>query len=493
MHVDGRQPALTGREAEVARLRARLDALVSGRGSLLLVPGEPGIGKTRLAQELASICERAGIPVGWGDCPPAGAVAVDPWVQVTRAVAGADPTPPADGVGHGDVGPDATQAASRRRRYFDDVVERLRQAAPAVVVLEDVHRADAGTLALLGHLATGLPDLAVLVLVTYRDTDVAGNGPLRDLVDAVLDIPACDFLDVPPLRAEAAIECAALASGRRIDPERLVAVIARGGGNPFFIGELVRATAAGVDAALPRSAPAVVRGRLAGLGPDDRRALEALAVLGGQADASLLAGLLSTTADDLTARLGPALAARLVESRPPLVRFPHALVGEVVLADLGPSSRTDLHRRTVDLLRPASGPDAGPGDPGGRAAALAHHALAAEDGGVDADAAAHVLEAGAWKERRFAFEDAAALYARALAGPSGRANRSALLLARGDALVRAGSPAEARSCFEDAVGEAAGDGEVLARASVGLGACAAAADPVTTAGEAEGRVASPLD
>jgi hypothetical protein len=362
-----------------------------------------------------------------------------------------------------------------------------------VVVLDDIHRADAGSLALLRHVAAELPTLPVLVLATYRDTDLGANVLLRDLLEAVLDAPGCDYLDLLPLTVEAAIECATLAVGRRIDPERLIAVIARSGGNPFFVEELVRATAAGVEASLPRSVGPVVRGRLAGLGADGRRVLEALAVLGGEADESLLAGVLSTTTGDLVARLGPAVEVRLVEVRCQRVRFPHALVCEVVLADLAPAAGATLHRRAVDVLQHPAGPlpDKGTGtetgtdtdsdtdsdtDAGARAEALAHHALAAESGGGDVDAATYVLEAGAWCERRFAFESAADLYARGLAGPSGAARRIALLLARGEALVRGGFPVDARSCFEDAAREAAGDGEVLGRAGLGLAASVVTAD-----------------
>jgi hypothetical protein len=363
-----------------------------------------------------------------------------------------------------------------------------------VVVLDDVERDDAGSLALLRQVAAQLPALPLLVLATYRDTEVGAYGPLRDLLDDLLDAPGCDDLELPPLRAEAAIECAAHIAGRRIDPERLVAVIARSGGNPFFIGELLRATAAGVDASLPRSVGPVIRRRLAELGTGARQALDALSVSDGEADESFLAGLLAISPRDLSAQLRAAADARFVEVDEPLVRFAHGLVGDEVGAGLDPVARATLHRAALDLLqadRPipgggATGTDAGStavadADVGARLLALAHHALAAEvgpaAGSLEVDAGAHVLAAGAWCERRFGFDRAADLYARALAAPSGRVHRTTLLLARGDALVRAGRPAEARACFEDAAGAAAGDGAILGRVRTGLGACIVRVDP----------------
>src|SRR5262245_53043198 len=182
------RPPFVGRERALGALREALELAAAGRGNLLLVNGEPGIGKTRLAEELASQAGTAGFQAVWARCwEGAGAPAFWPWIQVVRAYASAKepaalrselgatggevarlvpeiaelshdrPAPP-------DVGPEEA-----RFRLFDNLAAFLRRAArsaPLLVVLDDLHWADEASLQLLGFLAGDLHDSRIAVLGT---------------------------------------------------------------------------------------------------------------------------------------------------------------------------------------------------------------------------------------------------------------------------------------------------------------------------------------
>ena len=376
-------PPLTGRQLELAQVGGCFTRLEAGRGTLLLVVAGAGMGKTRMALEAVAMAGSRGVPAGWGRSRLDGATpTLAPWAE---ALAGA---------GAGDLHALAeANLAGDRRLVFDEVVTRLHAAAPAVVVLDDLDAADDATLTLLGRVAGELPSLGLLVVATLRPEAAAGRPSLARLLREVSDEAACDVLELEPLAVDDAIECAEAMAERRLVPERVIAVISRSGGNPFLLGELVRATAEGVDPSLPRTAQEVLADRLAGLGPQARATLEALAVLGGEADVATLSAVAGPAPDALAAGLGPALAARLVGSSegtdpaarepvggaagPPL-RFTHALVRDAIMATLAPDAEAALHRRAVDAL------PAAPLDPGAKAEALAHHALAASRDGGDA-------------------------------------------------------------------------------------------------------------
>ena len=186
--VDDRQ-AIVGRESELARLRRAVgEVRASGRGCLLLVTGEPGIGKSRLVGSLADEVLERGVPVAWGACRETeGAPPYWPWTQVLRAILPTntpDDTAP-DPVLTPLLHPGMTSAQPDRFLLFDAVsrtlAERSRRSG-LVVVLDDLHRADDASLALLRFLTTSLHAVPLLLVGTYRDTELPADGALHRLV-----------------------------------------------------------------------------------------------------------------------------------------------------------------------------------------------------------------------------------------------------------------------------------------------------------------------
>src|SRR5579875_768370 len=162
-----RAEVLVGRSDELAVLRAALDDAAAGTGRLVLVVGEPGIGKTRLAQEIAGHALAVGSAVAWGRCVSAdGAPPYWPWLQVLRTL-GLDRAPLTDTI----------ESPEERFSRYDDVASAL-GASPALVVIDDAHWADEPSLLLLRHLANRIADLPLLAVVTARD--VEPHAPLRD-------------------------------------------------------------------------------------------------------------------------------------------------------------------------------------------------------------------------------------------------------------------------------------------------------------------------
>ena len=156
---------LFGRAAELDQMHTHIDSVRDGRGALVLVGGEAGIGKTRLAIEVAAAADRAGLPVAWGRCPELGsAPALWPWLQALRVVADGALDELVDAEhpdGRSPGGPSGSVvSASHRYRAFRSVIDALVERAPLLIVLDDVHRADEGTLALLAQLAAPHRSLA---------------------------------------------------------------------------------------------------------------------------------------------------------------------------------------------------------------------------------------------------------------------------------------------------------------------------------------------
>jgi predicted ATPase len=202
------QPAtvFVGRERELALLRAALAAAIGGHGRLVLVSGEPGIGKTRLAEELASHAAAEGATVRWGRCREGGgAPAFWPWIQILRAqFAATDPADLRTQLGSGAeeivrLVPELSERlpgvaavaladdAGARFRLFDGVVGFLRASAacqPLVLILEDLHWAQPAAVELLRFLIDEMQEARILVVATYRDVEVSEHHPLTKVLQA---------------------------------------------------------------------------------------------------------------------------------------------------------------------------------------------------------------------------------------------------------------------------------------------------------------------
>jgi hypothetical protein len=499
-----------GREAELAALTADLDAALAGRGGVVLVAGEPGIGKTRLAQELAARATARGALVLWGRCwEGEGAPAFWPWVQVVRGcIQASDPTALRQdpGAGAADIAqlvpavrdclpdlpaPPPTEPEAARFRLFDSLAGFLRVAAarrPLLLVLDDLHWADAPSLALLRFLGRELEDAGPLVVGIYRHGEVDRGQPLLGTLADLTRGQRRRRLLLGGLDEDDVASFVALVVGVEPSPALAAAVYRQTDGNPFFVTEVVRllasqgrldATGAGSApsaAGLPEGVKAVVAERLGRLSDGCQRVLEVAAVLGRDFGLRVLQGASGLDSDRLLESLEEAEAASVVAAVPGALgrwRFAHALVREVLYEGLPAARRVRLHGLVGEALEAVYAADPGP-----HLAELAHHFVAAAPGGKEM--AARAVRAATLAGRRaldlLAWEEAASLFERALAAlelaerPDQR-ERCELLLAVGEARMAASDVGGARAACQEA-GELArriGAPELLARAGLGLG------------------------
>jgi len=306
---------LVGRGEEIAVLRALLVSVQDGHGGLVLLVGEPGIGKSELAYCADDLARGEGFTVVWGRCrESAQAPPFWPWRQAMRAL-GAEALTRAPGPG------------TSRFAVFDSVLSALGQAsasASVLVVLDDVHRADEASLEVLRFAVAQLFPARVGLVLTAR----ASEGPplVREVLADAAESRHGRRVELPPLTVAdvaAWIGRAGVTAGG--DAE---AVHARTGGNPFFIREVLRLRASGVHD-LPGAVRDAVRRRLALLPPATRAALDAAAVLGRDFGEAGLAAVLKVGPAAAAAAVGPAVDARLVTSAPDGMRgrfqFVHVL------------------------------------------------------------------------------------------------------------------------------------------------------------------------
>ena len=250
-----------GRERELEQLREAVDAAVAGRGSLQLLVGEPGIGKTRAAEELATYAQVNGARVYWGRCrEDEGAPAYWPWVQAVRAYArDADPVALAWQLGAGaqevaqlipevaeklDIEPaKPTDTEEARFRLFDSVTSLLLAAArdrPIVIVLDDLHWADEPSLLLLRFAAKEVGSSGLLILGTYRDVELGRHHPLARVLGEMSGSESSARIMLRGLTVAAVERYIEMTSGGPSPQGLAQAVQEQTDGNPFFVGEVVR-------------------------------------------------------------------------------------------------------------------------------------------------------------------------------------------------------------------------------------------------------------
>jgi hypothetical protein len=442
----------------LAALAEALGAALDGRGGLVLLTGEAGIGKTTTASALADRARRAGATVRWAACWPGGAtVAHGPWLTVLAGLAG--PGRAAIDALAANAPDDGAAAASQRASAYAAVADAVEESArerPLVVVVDDLHWADEGTVQLLGALAGRLPAFGALVVGTYRDTDVGADAPLRRL-GASADRLALRGLDADEVAAVLADSLGPARAGE-LAPE----VVEQTGGNPFLVMQLGRLVAADPDAlrrgALPVGARDLLGGRLAVLEDDERGVVVAAAVLGGAFTVDVLRRVAGDGCN-VDGALDRAAALRIVERAPGVGawRFVHDLFRTAALDAIASTELAALHARAADALG---------GDAGAEPAVVARHVLAA--GG---DAAPWFVRAGERALAAMAWEEAAAEFEHALAVSRGRA-RVPALLGLGRARVLNGDPDGAGRAFDEVASLARDTGETrwLVDAALGFSA-----------------------
>jgi DNA-binding SARP family transcriptional activator len=497
--------SFVGRESELGEFRAALDDALAGRMSLLLIAGEPGIGKSRLGDEATTLAEAGGANVLWGGCWEAGgAPAYWPWVQAMRAyIRGGDEDrirgelePHASDIAQmlpelHELFPDLPPAPSldpegARFRLFDSTASFLRaagEAQPIVLVLDDLHAADKPSLLLLQFLARSLREARLVVVAAYRDTEPRTD----DLTEAVAEVrrePVTRAIRLGGLDVSEVARVIELTAGTVPSDELATAIHRETEGNPLFVGELVRllasegrleeAASAGGALSIPLGVREVIDHRLRRLSNDCKGVLSVASVLGREFRLDALGRVSDRPDDELLDLLDEAQATRVVVNPPAGrggLRFSHALIRDSLYDDLGTNDRLRLHRRTTAALEEVYA-----GDPEPHLAELAHHSLEAAPGGDVDKAIEYARRAGDRASELVAYEEAARLYrmgldALELKQPRDEMARCELLLALGDAVVRGGDLPAAKEIFVRAadVARSLGAPEQLARAALGYG------------------------
>jgi DNA-binding CsgD family transcriptional regulator/tetratricopeptide (TPR) repeat protein len=391
------QPAsrrLFGRDDELAILIRALADSEGGRARIVWIGGEPGIGKTRLAEELAAAAtERA--TVAWARCVDADAAPSHwPWAEVIRALLRAAtleelqlPVSCLERLSA--LVPDlvhhpattarkaALKTASDRYQLFDAVRTLLHRAssrAPLVLVLDDLHQADAGSLLLLEFIARELSDSRVLLLATHRADEMS-----RRLMETMGELARVGLQRVmlSGLELSATGQLLAHLVGKGCSDDLVREVHARTSGNPFFVTELAHLPSADRDV-IPENVRSVLQRRLSRLSAATIRLLTVGSVMGREFDFRLAAAIVQPARDaDLLSALDEALARLIVEPMPAAgeswYRFRHALVRDAVYESVSPSRRAHWHAAVLNQMEQRLGAHVEE-----HAADLAYHAARAE-------------------------------------------------------------------------------------------------------------------
>jgi class 3 adenylate cyclase/tetratricopeptide (TPR) repeat protein len=427
---------MIGREAQLVKLRGRWQDARGGTRGVVVLAGEPGIGKTRLAAEFCRSAHADGAVVLLGRCYEDSLVPYQPFVEALRHYTSESPLDELRlQIGRhrttlatllpelGDAGPEAVSSGAYRPEgeqfvLFDAVASMLRAAAdehPLILVLDDLHWADATTLQLLRHVVRATEGAPLLVLGTYRETEVDHAHPLAH---ALAELRRARVLDSLTLAGLGEAEVAALISARagHSAPATFARSIAdRTGGNPFFVEELLRDVrvdddwnAALVGIELPQSVKDVLQRRLSRLDDACRRVLTTAAVAGREFTLELIEHVVGIDASEVAESLEHAIAAHIVDETASLGRysFAHALIRETIYEQLSRTRRAQLHRMIGEGIESVVGHS-----PDRSASELAYHFSAAGDPGKAYEY--HAL-AAAGAQRVYAVEPALAHYAAAL-------------------------------------------------------------------------------
>ncbi|MFD1544627.1 BTAD domain-containing putative transcriptional regulator [Nonomuraea guangzhouensis] len=397
---------ITGRRAELTALDGLLEAAAAGRPGFSLITGEPGIGKTRLAEELVSRAGARGFTVAVGRCAATeGAPAFWPWVTVLERLADALPPLPADvranlpGVGSAT----GTDPEGARFRTYEAAARALTAGErPVLVVLDDLHWADRSSLRLLSYLAEYALNGRLAVVGTARDWPPP-EGALAEVFEALSRRQAVRL----PLSGLSASDLAELTpAGTDVRALR-----DRTNGNPFLVTELMRYLAAGSPGrgTLPLGARDVVLGRVNRLPAPSAELLRAAAVAGREFDVAIVAEAAGLDLDATLDRLEPAMAAGLVaEGRPGRFLFVHALVQEALTEVVPVLRRARLHAAVATAIESRTG-----GSASDRLAAAAHHWFQAIPAGHTARAWRAAWRAAEEAKRLRAYDVAVELLERA--------------------------------------------------------------------------------
>ena len=399
-----------GRQREMDGLRAALEDSIAGHGRLAMMVGEPGIGKTRTAEELAAYAETRGAQILWGRCyEEDGAPPYWPWVQVIRSYVeprNADQLQADLGSSAADIAeivpeirrkltgletPPDLPPEQARFRLFDSITSFLKTTArsqPLMLVLDDLHWADEPSLLLLQFLAQQLADSSILVVGCYRDVELSRQHPLSETLARISREAVYQRHALRRMDHDDTAHFIEVAAGTNVSRTVVEAIYARTEGNPFFTtevvqllsdrGELAQESDGGPgEIRIPEGVREVIGQRFNRLSDDCNLVLSTAAVIGREFTLDLLGRLIEDlTGDRLLEVLEEALSAHLLEELPPSVgryQFTHALIQETLTDELSLTRRVRLHARIAETLEELYGPEVED-----HAAELAYHFAQAE-------------------------------------------------------------------------------------------------------------------
>lgn len=501
--VEAARGVFVGREAEVAELREAWTDAVAGRGRLVLLVGEPGIGKSRLAEELIHQARMQRAQVLVGRCwEGGGAPAYWPWVQSIREyvrAADAGVLRARLGGGAADIAqmipdvrerlPDVPEPPSpasegARFRLFDSTARFLRDVAaerPLLLVLDDLHAADEPSLLLLRFIAGEVVDARILVLGTYRDVDPTVRDPLASTLAELAREPVTQRIHLTGLTNGDVAHFIEALVGTTPRAELVEAIHEETEGNPLFVGEIVRLLAAEgrlADAdgralsrlGIPQGVREVIGRRLRRLSEECVQILTLASVLGREFALEAIERLAGYPSKQVYELLDEAVSARvLTPGGRGRLRFAHALIRETLYEGLTTPRRVQLHRKAADTLEALYAADPEP-----HVAELTYHYVEAAPGGDVDKAIAYAQRAANRALGLLAFEEAARFYELALETVELKQAidmglRCELLLGLGEAQARAGDEAAASTAFLAAaeLARSSGVAEQLARAALG--------------------------
>ncbi|WP_166375834.1 ATP-binding protein [Aeromicrobium phragmitis] len=351
--------AIFGRDDWISRLRDDVARTVTSHGGLVLVSGEAGIGKTTLIGASIEHARSLGAVAAVGTCSSSqGTPMLWPWTQAFRALQRALGTAEFDALA-ADVGLDPTELGGIDDRsgpefaFFDAVATLLAMIShrqPLVVVIEDLHWADATSVQLLEFLARHTWFERILVIGTYRDTEIDPAREAHRVLTALM--PQAGTIQLAGLDLEAVGDLVHRVTGQHPPATFVQRLHHRSGGNPFFVEQTARLWASGHgEQALTPGVTDAVRSRLRPLPSATLALLQAAAVLGNPSTLRVLAAIAGQSIDDCSSALAAALTARLLRTTSEGVyEFVHDLVRETVLNDLDPATEARWHAAIVRVL-----------------------------------------------------------------------------------------------------------------------------------------------
>ncbi|MGO9489703.1 MAG: ATP-binding protein [Solirubrobacteraceae bacterium] len=500
--------AYVGRVEERAALVEAMALARAEQRQVVLMSGEPGIGKTRLASYAAHAAHADGFAVVWGACTEELAVPYEPWIGVctqllesapadllarqverhggelsrlTRSLVSRLPDLPA---------PQSSDPETERYLLFNAVAGLLSEAAEAValcVVLDDLHWADAQSLALLKHVLRSTEQGALEVIATFRDSELGKDHPLTATLADLPRLLGVQRIALHGLGTDEVAEIMTAIAGHELEADAIELagrIAAETGGNPFFVGEILRGLsesgalvfdeAAGrwsIDSsagiALPESVREVIERRVERLGGESLEALRLAAVIGREFDLRLLSVALGVDEAELLDRVEGAMAASVLAESSEHVgrfRFVHALINQTLYDGLSATRRARMHHRVAEALEDLCGED-----PDAHLAELALHWRLSAVPLDRAKAVDYTLKAGRRALESLAPAEAVKLFTDAveLCGEASSRERCEALIGLGEAQLQTGVAAFRETLLEASrIASELQDGELAARASL---------------------------